>query len=395
MNLWKSMAGTYTVELVSANWTHSSAVISRNGIMLENIRLIDPLTVCFSIPRRQYMLLQNVCERSGDKIRIISNKGLFWTVARLKKRMLLLVGSLIMVLSMFLLPTRVFFFEVEGNVSVATNQILEKASSCGLHFGASRRGVRSERVKNALLASVPELQWVGVNTRGCTAIITVRERNRSENTAHKNGVSRIVATRDGVIKQITVTQGNTLCTVGQAVQAGEILVSGYTDCGIRILAQRSQAEILAQTVREISVVTPSLASVRGIKTGSTAKYGLIIGKKRINFYNDSGNSDTSCVKIYEEKPWVLPGGFQLPVSFFCETWETYEMSEASIDMEVAQQQLQQFAQYYLGTEMIAGEIIGRQESVSCASDIYSLNGSYACLEMIGTEVNEEVIQSYE
>lgn len=35
-------------------------------------------------------------------------------------------------------------------------------------------------MKNALLSAIPELQWAGVNTYGCRAVISVRERTLPE-----------------------------------------------------------------------------------------------------------------------------------------------------------------------------------------------------------------------
>ena len=62
--------------------------------------------------------------------------------------------------------------------------------------------------------------------------------------------------RDGFIVSATVTRGNFLCRVGQSVKAGQVLISGYTDCGICIQATRAEGEIYAQTSRDFAAVTP-------------------------------------------------------------------------------------------------------------------------------------------
>ena len=62
----------------------------------------------------------------------------------------------------------------------AARKILERAEYCGVHFGAKAGSVRSEQVKNRLLFEIPELRWAGVNTTGCTAVITVAERQSGE-----------------------------------------------------------------------------------------------------------------------------------------------------------------------------------------------------------------------
>ena len=110
-----------------------------------------------------------------------------------------------------------------------------------------------------------------------------------------SGITSIVALRDGVISDLTVVQGNGVCQVGQAVKKGQLLVSGYTDVGLTIKATQAKAEIYAQTLRNIQMITPSPTSLRGEVSGKKTRYALRIGKKLIKLYKDSGISDGSCV----------------------------------------------------------------------------------------------------
>ena len=71
------------------------------------------------------------------------------------------------------------------------------------------------------------------------------------------GVGSIVASRDGVITSITTTKGTPLCKAGQAVKAGQILISGYTDCGISIRADPAEGEVFAETYREMMTLYAS------------------------------------------------------------------------------------------------------------------------------------------
>ena len=204
------------------------------------------------------------------------------------------------------LPSRVLFVQIEGNTHVESRRILESAARCGIAFGASRREIRSEKIKNALIECIPELSWVGVNTYGCTAVISVRERVKESDTENIHGVSSIVASCDGVIRQITVLQGNRVCSVGQAVTKGQVLISGYTDCGISIQATAAKGEVFAETSRSVTAIFPRVCMQRGEKQCIEQKYAVIIGKKRINFSNSSGILGTSCVKMYTEKYLTLP-----------------------------------------------------------------------------------------
>ena len=246
-------------------------------------------------------------------------------------------------------------------------------------------------MKNAVLQAIPELEWIGINTSGCVATISVRERQVDSQVPQSTGVSSIVSTCDGVITQISTVAGNPVVKRGDAVKRGQVLISGYTDCGLSIIATRAKGEVYAQTSRELSVVSPKQSGYRGKILTKKKKYSVIIGKNRINFYQGSGILDTSCVKMYEEKYVTLPGGFQLPVAIVTETWILYEESTPADSSVQAESSLSQYAAFYLRNHLIAGKILSKEEILEEDNGVFRFNGKYLCEEMIGQERSEEII----
>lgn len=391
MNMWRSLEGTMDVELTSAEPELSLEKINESKIEIYHVRQKDPLTFLFSIRRPDYPALARQCEKRGEKLRIQNRSGVYWTGKALLRRRLLLAGMALLLCFVFFLPSRVFFVQVEGNETVSGRKILAAAEECGIRFGASRRHVRSEKVKNALLSAVPELQWAGVNTAGCVATISVRERSAPPPKNQPHEVTSLVAARDGYIVSGTVTSGTPLFTVGQTVRTGEVLVSGYADGGFCIRAGRAEGEIFAQTSRELTVITPSTAWQRGEERSTKKKVSLIIGKKRINLWKDSGNLDMSCGRIINSYTLTLPGGFVLPISLSVETLSCYEMTVTERDRIHVETSLSSFAERYLTDTMIAGEISQRAETIFREAGIYSLDGEYRCTEMISRvhQIGEE------
>ena len=245
-------------------------------------------------------------------------------------------------------------------------------------------------MKNALLSALPQLQWAGVNTSGCVATVSVRERTDPEVTEQDSAVSSIVASRDGFIVSATVTRGNSLCRVGQSVKAGQVLISGYTDCGICIQATRAEGEICAQTSRDFAAVTPAQWTVRGEQTAVRRKYSLIIGKKRINLWKDSGILQGSCDRMDRRYELTLPGGFRLPVTLCVEEYTFYDWERMTLEPDAAEAALSKFAQSALTQQMVAGRILSREESITQSEDKYLLEGTYACVEMIGRVRREQI-----
>lgn len=390
MGLFRSMTGLLTVQLTSADLSAALTQISEMNVQLLGVEWLDELTCRATVQQRDYIRLSECVQHRGDQLKIIKKSGIYFSARSLMRRPVLLTGAVIFFLLAVFLPTRVLFIQVEGNTSIPTRHILEVASNCGVSFLASRREIRSEKVKNALLEQMPELQWIGVNTAGCVATISVKEKSTAGQIAKPvESVGSIVASRDGIIWECTVTRGNPVCKVGQAVKAGQVLVSGYTNCGISIRATRAEAEVYAQTLREFEAVTLINGEQRGAEISKDTKYSLIIGKKRINFFKDSGISDAGCVKMYKEYYLTLPGGFTLPVGIVQYTNIRYSMT-GQAGQEVDWIYLA--AEEYLNSQMVAGIIKSRNAAVELSDEICILKGQYACLEMIGQFKPETFIQ---
>jgi len=391
MGTFQSIGGMITVEIISADAVGILTKINQINVVLSNVVSIDELTICADVARKDYKKIHALVKDRNDQIKITQKKGIYWTVKGLLRRPVLLVGILIPILLSAVLPRYILFFEVEGNAEVSKQRIIEEAAKCGIDFGTLRRSLRSEQMKNALLESIPQLQWAGINTYGCRAVISVREKTAAEDETLDHSVCSIVAARDGVIRECTVQQGNSVCRVGQAVKSGQVLVSGYTDCGFMIKATHAKAEIYADTIRELLAVSPGAVSQRGEITGSKTKYSFVFGKNMINLYKDSGIWDTSCVKIYEQKNMTLPGGFQLPIGIIQETWVIYNTELAEPPVQDDLYWMETAARDYLFSQMIAGQIIEKTQSLQIMDGRCVLNGQYACVEMIGQVKNEEII----
>ena len=393
MHFWRFVRSEMTYRVVSADISAFLDSLGKQGIVLRKVILEDELTILLTVSRTNGKKLEIIGDKKGIDIKIVDRNGLFWDVAALWKRPVLLWGLIFLLALTLFLPTRVLFVRVEGNEILPTRQILAAAEDCGIRFGANRRRVRSEKVKNALLGQLPELKWAGVNTAGCVATISVRERPVPERTETGEGVSSIVANRDGYVLSCTAQSGSLQCVPGQAVREGQVLISGYTDCGLLIRATRAKGEIFALTRHKCRAVTPSDLLRRQVMVEERKKISLILGKKRINFYNGSGISHTTCGRMYAEYYIYLPGGFRLPLALAVETlsfWETLPSEKGETE---GMEQLSDFLKGYVTDRMIAGEIQNAAEDFISTDGVICLEGAYLCREMIGKQRQEGKVET--
>lgn len=382
------------IELIGADPLRVLRHANQVGIECEKVQIIDPLTVRFFIRRRDCKRMEHLAKRFDCRVRIKDSSRTSRLISRIIHRPVLLLGFLIIAILTLYLPGRILFVQVVGNVSIADREIIETASVCGIRFGASRKLIRSEKVKNALLEQLPRLQWLGVNTYGCTAVISVQEKESIVQQTDQASITSIVASRDGVIHSMTVSRGTAQCKPGQVVREGQLLVSGYSDCGICIYGTRSEAEIIADTQQHLTVVTPSVYAKRDCDETIDQKYAVVIGKKRINLYKGSGIYTPTCGKMYQEYNLTLPGGYQLPVTLIVETVMPSATGEMIRTKAQTEKVMRDFSVAYIKQRMIAGEIRSSICDWHRLKGIDSMSGTYVCREMIGRIRIEETIDQY-
>lgn len=377
------------LQLVSADIPGLLCEMLQQNITATNVTAIDELTARLNIDVSEYSKLEAIVKRRGDCIKILKVGGLRTICRSMKRRPVFIIGILILLLLSLYMPTRVLFVRVEGNTDVPSKLLLQKAQECGIDFWASRKDVRSEHVKNNLLSAVPQLQWAGINTYGCVAVISVEEKNENIDNKKSCNVSSIISSADGIITECTVRNGTAQCRVGDAVRAGQLLVSGYTDCGLKVQAGVAEAEVMAQTIRRLDMITPDCKLQRIKITSSEKKYSLLIGKKLINFYIGSGISEGTCVKMYSKKYLSLPGGLRLPVAVIEVEYIYYTTSESILTRDQGREILEKAANDYLLSQMYAGQILQTDTVLLQEENRYRLTGAYFCTEMIGRSVVEE------
>ena len=372
MELYWKIRGWVRLRLTSADCVTRLREISRE-LRLEQVEFPDALTAEFLVRRGAEGRIR---VREGERLETVRAGGLPVVLEGLA-RWKLMCGVVVFLLFLTVfLPTRILFLEVEGNGEVPARLILERAEECGVYFGASRRSLRSERVKNHLLWAIPELRWAGVNTRGCTAVITVALRD-SGMAGEEELPGDIAAVTDAVVTEVILQSGSALVRPGEAVREGQLLISGTADLGRSTRIDRAEGEVYGLTRRVVEVRLPEDSDLRTENGRVVRKFSLRIGKKSVNFSNDSGILHGTCVKMRTVNYLTLPGGFQLPVALVTDTCRLCE--ETAIPREMTREVLAQQARRYVREQMTAGTIL--TEELQYADG--SLTAVFQCREMIG------------
>ncbi len=391
MQIKEWLIGTIEWRLVCADPQAVLNFISQKGVTIRSARWIDDLTVEITVPKSAYRIKKFIENKFHCDIIVTKINGLYSYGRLVLKRIVLISGLVLFLVLSLYLQNHILFIEVSGNSVIPERKIIEKS---GLFFGSGRKDIRSEQVKNMLLESIPELQWIGINTAGCVATISVRERTETEGqTALDSTPASIVASRDGTICQVTASRGTILCQIGQQVTAGQTLISGMNTCGEIMLMTRAEGEVFANTERELVIKAIPSTMKRTRLQHSEQRVSIIFGKNLIKLFKDSGILDSSCVKISKRYNLRLPKDYVLPVGLYCESISSYSIGKTESD-EREYQWLLQHGSEYIGNQMIAGEIVNVASEIFSDQNVIEYRVKYSCKEMIGQIKKEELFCIY-
>lgn len=380
------------LEVVGSDISKTIELLTQKGCLLYEIQYLNELTVRFEMNHQDLKIVKNVTSKCGDRIKIISVKGFLWSVISVYKRPVLLIFTILLLALTIYIPKHIFFIEIEGSYITSEDQILEYASECGLYFGCKADKIDSGAFKNKMISKLSHCRWIGVTASGCVATIHISENEiEKDQNIQKNTVSHIVAANDGLVDEITVTDGVQMCKVGQIVRKGQILISGYEDCGLFVRASNAQGTVYAKTSKQIDAVAPQSNEKQPVSFEKNTSYALLIGKKQINLKNDSSISPTHCVKIRKEKYLTLPGGFKLPIALVKTSQIAYDNKDH--DSDAGDVWLGNYLRTYIQSQMLAGFVLQEQLDTEQTNGYTWISGSYYCREQIGYSVTEEIIDN--
>jgi hypothetical protein len=171
---------------------------------------------------------------------------------------------------------------------------------------------------------------------------------------------------------------------------GQILVSGYTDCGLTLKAGAASAEVVAITKRSVTAKIPNNKIVRKQIIGTQTDYSIQIGKNVVELTSKTGIPEGRCAKIYEIDSLVLPGGFQLPVKLVREKTVSYSLEKTNDTMP--ENEIRFLAEKYIRKQMLMGRILSENYFNVATGDCYEMNALYICEEMIGKFRKEEILK---
>ncbi|MCR4441370.1 MAG: sporulation protein YqfD [Peptococcaceae bacterium] len=174
-----------------------------------------------------FKAMRSMARRSRCRLKIVGKRGLPFFFMRVKRRKVLAAGFLLFCVGLYILSSFVWFIEITGNKKVKTERIRQSITSRGVRIGMPKSVFDREKIKDGLLADIPELAWAGIRIEGTRVIIEVAEKTLIPGE-DENKPADLVARRDGKIEELLILTGTSLVKEGDVVNKGQVLILGIT-----------------------------------------------------------------------------------------------------------------------------------------------------------------------
>ena len=316
------LRGQVTVEVESAAPERVLNLCAAHGIPFWGLTWLSELRLRAAIDRAELPRLRQVLTQTDAVLTVVRTEGAPEVWRQYRRRYVLLAAAGLLAVVMALGSTHIWAFQVTGNDAVPTETILRTLEKYGVALGARSR-IRQEELRNHVLLELPDVVWLTVNMRGCTAHVQVVERTRPPHLYRDSDVQNVVAARDGLITKIEALDGVTCVQVGDTVQAGQVLLGGVADSPRGCRYMRAHGRIRARTWYCWTVPVPLDVCEKAGEEGAVTRVAVDIGRQRIKLYAGGSVLPVDCDRITEYRGLRLPFGLRLPVTLAVEKTVTH------------------------------------------------------------------------
>ena len=308
---------------VSVSAIHRTAVMNlcmQMGLQYTGFVWCEDGSVRFSCATSSARRLLSACHKRDMEVEIITYRGLPQILKRMTERVGLIVGAVLSLVLIVLSGLFVWDVQVSGNVDLTESEVIEELQKCGFGVGSYLPALQVREIENRVLMASERIGWLSINTEGTVARVQIIEHVSGENEGGEGDSSgkrpaNLIATRDGQIEYLELYRGNSVVTPGQAVKAGELLVSGLYDSQTGSFRYtRAAGRVMARTERTIEVEIPLCYEEKVYDEPYLIEVELHFFDFSYKIFKNSGNSNILC-DIIKYNSYLEPlGNNRLPVS---------------------------------------------------------------------------------
>ena len=347
-------------------------------------------SISFACPMMTARKLLRLAKERGIALTVERRGGIPMILAKRGKRYGLMLGGLCGVILLFLSGRFVWDVRVSGNETLTAEQVLAELRACGFGVGSSLRDFHAGELENRVLLASDSLSWISIYMDGTVAMVQVLENTPPPADSPKKPAN-LIASADGQIESVELLRGDCVVKVGQAVRAGDLLVSGvYDSQTVGVRYTRAAGRILARTERVYEIEIPLVTTEKTYTTEKKSAIWLNFFQKKLKIFKSTGNHTGSCDIIKMEKHFSFLGLESLPVFLSVEICKCYEETEVQRTPEEALELAYEALASELGALSRDTQLLRKDIKTTISEDSLILECVVCCIENIAVQSEFEV-----
>lgn len=340
--LWRLARGQVRVRVTGASLPRFLNLCAEHGLMLRGMERTAWNELYATLSLQDFRALRRYMGRTGCRVHIVRRCGAPFTAARLRPRVALWGGFLLLAALCWVMCAHIWAIDVQIDPTLDATEIMQQLDELGVHVGARISALDFRGIRWKMMQLQPHMTFLALNVRGNSLTVQAYGREPPAEKLDEDAVVKVVATHEGVIKSVKALEGQPMVQAGDAVSVGDTLISGLVpptreEGGYRLTHARGEVE--AYTVHQVDAARALETECKTYTGKVKRQYALVLGNQRLNFYIGSGIDRGTCDKIIETRTLRLSDSVVFPVSLIVQTYVYYErtpqtetVDEVRVDM---------------------------------------------------------------
>ena len=198
-------------------------------IFLWNIKYENNVLVKLKISVADFKKIKKIAKKTKSKVKIETKVGLPFFLYHYRKRKIFLILACIVFLLIFILTRFVWNIEITGTKNISVEELRAVLKEEGIKEGILKNSIETEEVINTIRLKREDIAWIGIKIKGTNVIVEVVEAKEKPEVIDETKICNIVAKKSATISKIIVQNGTARVSVGDAVNAGDLLVEGVME----------------------------------------------------------------------------------------------------------------------------------------------------------------------
>lgn len=365
-------------------------ICTTKKIMIWNLKREKNVKLYLNIRIEDFKEILKVAKKTKCRIKIINKRGVPFLLHKYKKRKIFLVFLIIVAMLIGISSNFIWNIEIKEENGKEVENIVKDIEEMGLKIGKLKKDINTKEVINKVRLKRQDIAWMGIELKGTNAIVKIVKSDEKPEIIDENEYCSIISEKTGVITKINAQDGTANVKVGDIVNVGTTLISGWMEgkyTGIRYVHAKGEVEAKVWYTKNKKYYYNSLEKH---ETGQQEnKYAVKINNFKINFYKKLSNFEIYDT-IEEEKKFKIFSDFYLPISIIKTTNKQVENIQKKYNLEELKNIGISELEQELDEEIENKEnIVNKNVNIYENEDNIDIYVTYEVLENIGT--NEKIV----